>query len=150
VAGLVRHLWWHSVIICGHFPEGVAVFELDELDEAETRGEWYLRQLLGSANISGPTWLHVLTGHLSHQVEHHCFPDLPSRRYPEIAPQVRAVLDRYGLPYLARPLPRQVASAWHRVVRLSLPNGWLAATNRRTLGRQLRALTRVHPGVATR
>ena len=147
VAVLVRNVWSHAVIMCGHFPEGVSVFEQPGLDEHETRGEWYLRQMLGSANISGPTWLHILTGHLSHQVEHHCFPDLPSRRYPEIAPQVRAISERYGLPYHSRPLPQQVASAWHRVVRLSLPNGWLASTNRRNLGSQLRALTRVHPGV---
>ena len=54
VANLTRNLWSHSVIMCGHFPEGVEVFELEELDPAESRGEWYLRQMLGSANISGP------------------------------------------------------------------------------------------------
>jgi len=120
-AVLVRNVWSHSVIMCGHFPEGVEVFEQPELDEAETRGDWYVRQMLGSANITGPTLLHVLTGHLSHQIEHHCFPDLPSRRYPEVAPQVRAIFDRYGLTYNARPLLQQVASAWRKVVRLSLP-----------------------------
>jgi linoleoyl-CoA desaturase len=120
-AVLVRNVWSHSVIMCGHFPEGVEVFEQPELDEAETRGDWYVRQMLGSANITGPTLLHVLTGHLSHQIEHHCFPDLPSRRYPEVAPQVRAIFDRYGLAYNARPLLQQVASAWRKVVRLSLP-----------------------------
>jgi len=139
-ANLVRNLWSHSVIMCGHFPEGVATFEQDSLDEHESRGHWYLRQMLGSANISGSRLLHLMTGNLSHQIEHHIFPDLPSNRYAEIAPRVREVFARFDLPYNSRPMVRQVASAWHKVVRLSLPNGWLAETNRRNLLPQLRRL----------
>ena len=56
------------------------------LDDDETRGEWYLRQMLGSADISGGQVVHVMTGNLSHQIEHHLYPDLPSNRYAEIAP----------------------------------------------------------------
>src|SRR3954466_15768536 len=51
-ANLVRNLWTHSVIMCGHFPAGVETFEKHSID-GETRGEWYLRQMLGAANISG-------------------------------------------------------------------------------------------------
>ena len=125
-ANLVRNVWSHSVIMCGHFPEGVETFEHDAIDPDETRGEWYLRQMLGSANISGPPTLHLLTGNLSHQIEHHLFPDLPSNRYAEIAPRVRELFDRFGLRYHAAPMPQQVASAWHKVFRLSLPNGFLS------------------------
>jgi linoleoyl-CoA desaturase len=139
-ANLLRNLWSHSVIMCGHFPEGVQTFELAEIDENETRGAWYLRQMLGSANISGSRALHLMTGNLSHQIEHHIYPDLPSNRYVEIAPRVREVFEKFDLPYNSRPLVRQVASAWHKVVRLSLPNGWLAQTNRRNLLPQLRRL----------
>jgi fatty acid desaturase len=121
VANLARNVWSHSVIMCGHFPEGVATFEVAELDEHETRGRWYVRQMLGSADISGPWLLHVLCGNLSHQIEHHLFPDLPSNRYREIAGPVRELFERHGLPYNTRPLLRQVASAWHKVVRLSVP-----------------------------
>jgi NADPH-dependent stearoyl-CoA 9-desaturase len=147
-ANLVRNIWSHSVIMCGHFPEGVETFEKPALDENETRGEWYLRQMLGSANISGSRPMHLMTGNLSHQIEHHLFPDLPSNRYYEIAPQVRDLFQRYGLTYNARPLPQQVASAWHRVVRLSLPNGWLEETRWSNLGSQLRKLTRKDAGAA--
>jgi fatty acid desaturase len=139
-ANLLRNLWSHSVIMCGHFPEGVETFEQPELDEHETKAQWYLRQMLGSANISGSRVMHLMTGNLSHQIEHHLFPDLPSNRYYEIAPKVRGVFDRYGLSYNARPLPRQVASAWHRVVRLSLPNGWLEDTKISNLPEQVRKL----------
>jgi linoleoyl-CoA desaturase len=147
LANLARNLWSHSVIMCGHFPEGVEVFELDELDPAESRGDWYLRQMLGSANISGSPALHLMTGNLSHQIEHHLFPDLPSNRYREIAPRVRALFEEYGLAYCSRPLVPQVYSAWHRVVRLSLPNGWLAETHRGNLRSQLLKLLRPAPSV---
>ena len=100
-ANVVRNLWSHSVIMCGHFPEGVETFEKRSID-GETRGEWYVRQMLGSANISGSKAMHIMTGNLSHQIEHHLFPDLPSNRYEEIAPQVKDAL-RQVRPDLPRP-----------------------------------------------
>ena len=129
-ANIVRNLWSNSVILCGHFPEGVETFEKRSI-EGETKGEWYVRQMLGSANISGSKALHLMTGNLSHQIEHHLFPDLPSNRYGEIAPKVQALFEKYDLTYCARPMVPQVASAWHKVIRLSLPNGWLATTNKK-------------------
>ncbi|MFW6868502.1 fatty acid desaturase family protein [Nocardioides sp. CPCC 206347] len=142
-ANLVRNVWSHSVIMCGHFPEGVETFELKSIPKNETRGEWYLRQMLGSANFSGSTALHIMSGNLSHQIEHHLFPDLPSNRYAEVAPKVKAVFDKYELTYLTRPFIPQVASAWHKVVRLSFPNGWLETTNARNLPTQLVALYKI-------
>jgi linoleoyl-CoA desaturase len=124
-ANVVRNVWTHSVIMCGHFPEGVETFARASI-EGETRGEWYLRQMIGSANISGSKALHIMTGNLSHQIEHHLFPDLPSNRYGEIAPRVREICDRYGLSYTTGPMPKQVASAWKQVIVLSLPNDFSA------------------------
>ena len=144
-ANVVRNLWSHSVIMCGHFPEGVQTFEKTSID-GETRGEWYLRQMLGSANISGSKAMHLMTGNLSHQVEHHLFPDLPSNRYAEIAPRVKDIFDRYDLTYHSAPLPQQVASAWHKVIRLSLPNDWLAETTPRNLPSQLGKLWKMTTG----
>jgi fatty acid desaturase len=120
-ANVVRNVWTHSVIMCGHFPSGVETFTKGSID-GETRGQWYLRQMLGAANISGSPTMHLMTGNLSFQIEHHLYPDLPSNRYQEIAPQVRELFDRYELRYTAGPLPKQVASAWWTVIRLSLPN----------------------------
>jgi NADPH-dependent stearoyl-CoA 9-desaturase len=133
-ANLIRNLWTHSVIMCGHFPEGVETFERKSID-GETRGEWYLRQMLGSANISGTKAMHLMTGNLSFQIEHHLFPDLPSNRYQQIAPQVRQLFDDYGLRYTTGPLPKQVASAWRKVIRLSLPNDLVGNLKRRLLKR---------------
>jgi fatty acid desaturase len=144
-ANVVRNLWSHSVIMCGHFPEGVETFEKTSID-GETRGEWYVRQMLGSANISGSKAMHIMTGNLSHQVEHHLFPDIPSNRYGEIAPRIKDIFDRYGLRYHSAPLPQQVGSAWHKVIRLSLPNGWLEETNATNLPSQLGKLWKMTTG----
>jgi fatty acid desaturase len=128
-ANVVRNLWTHSVIMCGHFPEGVQTFTYDSID-GETRGQWYLRQMLGSANISGGPLMHMMSGNLSFQIEHHLFPDLPSNRYADIAPQVKDVFQRYGLTYTSGPMVKQVASAWRKVIRLSLPNELPGSGNR--------------------
>ncbi|HWS31561.1 MAG TPA: acyl-CoA desaturase [Actinoplanes sp.] len=121
IANIVRNLWTHSVIICGHFPKGVETFERTSIT-GETRGEWYLRQMLGSANISGGKLMHTMTGNLSHQIEHHLFPDLPSSQYAQIAPKIKALFAKYELKYVSGPLVVQVASAWAKVIRLALPN----------------------------
>jgi NADPH-dependent stearoyl-CoA 9-desaturase len=126
-ANLTRNLWTHSVIMCGHFPSGVETFERRSI-VGETKGEWYLRQMLGAANISGSKAMHIMSGNLSFQIEHHLFPDLPSNRYQEIAPQVQEIFERYGLNYVTGPLPKQVASAWGKIIRLSLPNDFARKT----------------------
>ncbi len=90
--------------------------------EEEDQPRWYLRQMLGSANFRAGTLMRFMSGNLSHQIEHHLFPDLPSNRYHEIAPQVEEIFERYGLTYTTGPLPKQVASAWAKIIRLSLPN----------------------------
>lgn len=121
VANLVRNVWTNTVIICGHFPPGIETFEKTSI-EGETRGEWYVRQMLGSGNISGSPAMHVMTGNLSHQIEHHLFPDMPSNRYGEIAPRIRDLMERHDLPYVTGSLGKQAASVYWKVVQLSLPN----------------------------
>ena len=121
VANLVRNVWTNTVIICGHFPPGIATFEKASI-EGETRGDWYVRQMLGSGNISGSKAMHVMSGNLSHQIEHHLFPDMPSNRYGEIAPRIRDLMERHDLPYVTGSLGKQAASVYWKVVELSLPN----------------------------
>lgn len=125
-ANVVRNYWTHSVIMCGHFPKGVETFQKTSI-EGETRGEWYLRQMLGSANITGGKLTHIMTGYLSHQIEHHLFPDMPSIKLAEVQPKVRALFEKYGLKYVEGPLPAQVLSAWSEIWRLSRPNATSSA-----------------------
>jgi NADPH-dependent stearoyl-CoA 9-desaturase len=121
-ANIVRNVWSHSIIFCGHFPDGVYTFSEEEVAN-ETRGGWYVRQLLGAANIDGGRLFHFMSGNLSFQVEHHLFPDMPSNRYVEVAPRVREICERYGLPYNTGPLRKQLGSVHRTIVRLAFPGG---------------------------
>jgi linoleoyl-CoA desaturase len=121
-ANLARNLWTFAVIFCGHFPEGVSVFR-EEDTASESRGQWYVRQVNGSANIEGGRLFHVMTGHLSHQIEHHLFPDIPAARYPEMAPRVREICARYGQAYCTGSFRRQLGTVAARILRHALPGG---------------------------
>ena len=131
VASLLRNVWTFVIIFCGHFPSGVYVFTPEQVD-GESRGQWYLRQVLGSCNIGGGALFHVLSGNLSHQIEHHLFPDMPSNRYPEVAPRIRALCARYGVPYNSGSLTRQFGTTMLKIVRFTLPS----ATHRGRPGAQ--------------
>jgi NADPH-dependent stearoyl-CoA 9-desaturase len=119
-ANLIRNVWAFMIIFCGHFPAGTSEFTVEET-KAETRGQWYFRQILGSANLTGGKLFHILSGNLSFQIEHHLFPDIPAHRYGELAGEVREICDRYGIPHHAGPLPTQFASVVRKIVKLALP-----------------------------
>ncbi len=124
-ANAIRNVWTHAVIFCGHFPDGTVVFTPAQL-ENETRGQWYLRQMLGSANLEGRPLFHLMTGNLSFQIEHHLFPDLPSNRYAELGCEVRALCEEFGLPYTTGRLGRQYLQVLRKINRLALPSGRIA------------------------
>ena len=119
-ANLIRNIWSSIIIFCGHFTEDVHTFDEQECVN-ETRGQWYYRQILGSSNLEGSTPFHIMTGHLSRQVEHHLFPDMPSYRYNEVAPKVREVCQKYGIPYNTGTLWQQYSTVLKRVVQYSRP-----------------------------
>ncbi len=124
LANIIRNVWANAVIFCGHFPDGAEKFTKTDL-VGETRGQWYLRQILGSANFDAGPVLGFMSGHLSHQIEHHLYPDLPSNRYPEISVRVRQVCDKYDLPYTTGPFLLQYAKTWRTIAKLSLPDRYL-------------------------
>ncbi len=121
-ANIVRNVWAYSIIFCGHFPDQTYTFSQQEVAN-ETRGAFYVRQLLGAANIDGGPLFHLLAGNLSFQVEHHLYPDMPSSRYAEIAPRVRDICHRYGLPYNTGPLHKQLGAVHRTILRLAFPGG---------------------------
>ena len=121
-ANVVRNVWAHSIIFCGHFPDQTYTFTEEEVED-ESKGGWYVRQLLGAANIDGSPLFHVISGNLGYQVEHHLYPDMPSSRYGEIAPRVREVCRRYDLPYNTGPLHKQLGSVHRTILRLAFPGG---------------------------
>jgi fatty acid desaturase len=132
-SNIVRNIWTFSIIFCGHFPDGVQEFSKEDATN-ETKGEWYLRQMLGSSNITGSKLFHILSGNLSFQIEHHLFPDVPARRYAEISEEVRDICERYGLPYNTGPLPKQLGSVARKIIRLSSPLVGNSLLNRKWKG----------------
>jgi linoleoyl-CoA desaturase len=126
VANLARNLWSFGIIFCGHFTAEVETFPEAVLAD-ESRGAWYVRQLRGSSNLSGGAVFHLLSGNLSHQIEHHLFPDLPAVRYAEIAERVRGICVRYGQYYNTGSFWSQFAGVVSRIVRFSWPGRRLDA-----------------------
>jgi fatty acid desaturase len=121
-ANIVRNLWAHAIIFCGHFPDQTYTFSQEEVED-ETRGAWYVRQLVGAANIEGSPLFHVISGNLGYQVEHHLYPDMPSTRYAEIAPRVKEICERYDLPYNSGPFFQQWGMVNRTILRLAFPGG---------------------------
>ena len=128
VANLIRNYWSYMVIFCGHFPDGAEKFTKEEFDN-ETQAEWYLRQMLGSANFHAGPLMAFMSGNLCYQIEHHLFPDLPSNRYAEISKRVQALCDKYDLPYTTGSLGRQYMQSFLTIAKLALPNKLLKATS---------------------
>ncbi|MCT2264137.1 fatty acid desaturase [Dietzia cinnamea] len=126
-ANIIRNVWTNAVIFCGHFPDGAEKFTMTDV-ETESQAEWYLRQMLGSANLDGGPAMNLMSGNLSFQIEHHMFPDLPSNRYSEISLEVRDLCARYDLPYVSGPLWKQYLQSWRTIARLSLPDRYLRRT----------------------
>ena len=105
-------------------PERLAL--LSATWRARPRGQWYLRQMLGSSNIDAGPVMAFMTGNLSYQIEHQLYRDLPSNRLAEISVRVRQVCDKYDLPYTTGSLLVQYGKAWRTIAKLSLPNKYLS------------------------
>ena len=117
----IRNLWTFSIIFCGHFTEDAEIFPKSVLDN-ESRGHWYYRQIRGSSNLTGSKLMHLLSGNLSHQIEHHLFPDIPAHRYAAIAPKVQEICNRYGIHYNTGRFSTQFGQVIGRIFRHSLPS----------------------------
>ena len=118
-ANIVRNLWTWAIIFCGHFTDQAHIYT--HLDDNESKGDWYVRQILGSSNIEGSKLFHILTGNLSHQIEHHIFPDMPAQRYASIAPQVQAICRKYNLSYNTGNFGSQFKQVLKRIYHFSKP-----------------------------
>ncbi len=121
VANGLRNLWTYMIIFCGHFTTEVHTFPKSVVKN-ETRPQWYVRQILGSSNLAGSKLLDIMSGNLSHQIEHHLFPDVPANRYAEMGGEVKALCARYKVPYNTGSLARQFGQVLWRILRHSFPS----------------------------
>ncbi len=89
----------HSFLVIGpnHTGEDVMMFE----DKAKGKGEFYLRQIVGSVNYpNGTNLLDFLHGWLNYQIEHHLLPDMPASQYQKAQPLVKAICEKHDIPYI--------------------------------------------------
>ena len=121
-ANMVRNFWSNAIIFCGHFPDQTYTFSQKEVED-ESKGAWYVRQLVGAANIDGGPLFHVAAGNLSFQVEHHLYPDMPSTRYAEIAPKVARRLQALRAALQHRAVLQQWGMVQRTILRLAFPGG---------------------------
>ena len=97
LANLIRNLWTWVIIFAATSP-GCRSIPAIGAGERIAR-HWYLRQLRGSSNLKGSRLFHILSGNLSHQIEHHLFPDILANRYAEMAIAVRRICAKHGQHY---------------------------------------------------
>ena len=64
---------------------------------AHGRGQWYAMQVEATNNYEVSRPISIPYGGLDRQIEHHLFPTFPPERLREIAPEVRAICERWGL-----------------------------------------------------
>ncbi len=77
------------------------------------RNEFYVRQIIGSSNYQcGGDLTDFLHGWLNYQIEHHLWPDLSMRQYQLAQPRVKAVCEKYGVPYVQESVFQRFAKLW--------------------------------------
>ncbi|KAM6937416.1 acyl-CoA Delta-4 desaturase-like [Xenentodon cancila] len=95
---LVRFLeshWFVWVTQMNHLP-----MEMDH----ENHQEWLSTQLHATCNIEQSFFNDWFSGHLNFQIEHHLFPRMPRHNYHLVAPRVRALCEKHGVPYRMKTL----------------------------------------------
>ncbi|MCX7076706.1 MAG: fatty acid desaturase [Methylococcales bacterium] len=89
----------HSFLVIGpnHTGEDVMMFE----EKAKGKGEFYLRQIVGSVNYpNGTNTLDFLHGWLNYQIEHHLWPEMTASQYQKAQPLVKAICEKHNIPYI--------------------------------------------------
>jgi fatty acid desaturase len=85
------------VIVPNHAGDDVMMFD----KKAKGKGEFYLRQILGSVNYpTGSNLNDFFYGWLNYQIEHHLWPDMPLSQYQKVQPQVMALCKKHNITYL--------------------------------------------------
>ncbi len=119
LAETARDIYSAATIWCGHVGEDVESWPVGTRPHG--RGEWYAMQARATNNFEVPLPLSILCGGLDLQIEHHLFPTLPPQRLRAIAPEVRALCEKHGVPYRTdswgntlRKVFRHVARLWRQ------------------------------------
>ncbi len=101
----------HTFIVVGPNHSGDDLYRFD--GRARSKAEMALRQVVGSVNYTTGSdlndYLHLF---LNYQIEHHLWPDVPMRQYQKVQPRVRAICEKYGVPYVQESVFARVRKMW--------------------------------------
>ena len=123
----------HTFFVVGPNHTGDDVFRFD--GRPASRGEFYVRQVIGSVNYrTGGDLVDYAHLFLNYQIEHHLFPDVPMLAYRRVQPKVRALCAQYGVPYVQEPVTRRF---------VKMARVFVGATRMRRLERQPPASVRL-------
>ena len=79
------------------------------------------RQMAGSSDFRAGPNLGFLAGHLSHQIEHHLFPTLPSNRLDEAKKAIEQICSNHSVALPTSSFLHQVVDSHHPVITLARP-----------------------------
>lgn len=117
LARSIANAYLGLILASSHMTEESEVFE--EV-EHETEADYYLRQAAATVNFHNDkpfpkkyldqmnalkdetldtSFADIFYGAINYHLEHHYYPDLPPNRLRELAPQVKAICEKYGVPY---------------------------------------------------
>jgi fatty acid desaturase len=116
MAETARDVYSAATIWCGHIGDDVESWPMGTRPRG--RGDWYAMQVRATNNFAVPLPLSVLCGGLDLQIEHHLFPTLPPQRLRQIAPEVRAICEKHGVPYKIDSWGNTLRKALRHVARL--------------------------------
>ena len=97
MAEVLTNLHAFIVIVPNHAGEDLYRFDT----AIEGRGDFYLRQIVGSTNYrTGGDLNDYLHGFLNYQIEHHVWPDMTMLQYRKAQPRMAEICRRHGVAYV--------------------------------------------------
>ncbi|CAL6432321.1 unnamed protein product [Bathycoccus prasinos] len=98
LADLFTNLHSFIVIATNHVGDDIYRFESETKPRTD---DFYMRAVIGSANFrTGGDVNDFMHGWLNYQIEHHMWPDMSMRCYQRAQPKVKAICEKYGMPYV--------------------------------------------------
>jgi fatty acid desaturase len=113
VAELALNVYTWALIASSHTADDLHRFD----HQPKTKAEWYLHQILGTANYGrGPSWLGWSQAWVNYQIEHHLCPNLTLLQIEHASTAIEEACAKHGVPYLSEPLPRRFAKMFGVIV----------------------------------
>lgn len=121
LAETMRDVYSAATIFCGHIGDDVHSYEIGT--KSKNRGHWYAMQIRATNNFEVTRPISILCGGLDKQIEHHLFPTFAPERLREIAPEVKAICEKYGVEYKTDTWGSTLKKAFRHLANLSREGG---------------------------